>query len=107
MAWTPYRVPSAAASISLVLVLPFVPVMAITGPVIRLRRARARRPSARRVSGTSMEQAGPERRAPADDRARGARGRGGREIVVAVEALARERHEERARRNRPLSVETW
>ena len=53
VACTAYRVPSAAASISLVLVFPFVPVMAITGPEIRLRRARARRPSANSVSATS------------------------------------------------------
>ncbi len=42
-----YRVRSAAASISLVLVLPLVPVMATTGPVIASRRARASAPKAR------------------------------------------------------------
>ena len=47
------RVPRAFASISLVAVLPFVPVTAITGPGTSLRRARASRPRATSGSSTS------------------------------------------------------
>jgi hypothetical protein len=52
VAYVRYLVPSTAASISLVLVFPLVPVTAMTGPSSIRRRVRARSPKARSGSST-------------------------------------------------------
>ena len=101
VACTRNRVRSAAASISLVLVFPLVPVTATTGPVTRRRRARASQPERLdRIRHFEELEARAGRSSCPHHRPQRAGGGRLAEVRMPVEAFPGDRHEERAVRQR-------